>query len=159
DIGVPLAKLAAKIMAGKTLKDLGFTEEIWPKYWAVKESVFPFNRFPGQDIILSPEMRSTGEVMGLDADLGVAYAKAQMAANSPLPLQGRVFISVGDLHKTDVVAVAKSFADLGFDLVSTNGTANVLEKAGLKVQRVFKLNEGARPNAVDLLKNKEIHLV
>ena len=86
-IGVPLAKLAAKVMAGKTLEELGFTEEIWPKYWAVKESVFPFNRFQGQDILLSPEMRSTGEVMGLDADLGIAYAKSQMAAGSPLPLE------------------------------------------------------------------------
>ena len=98
-IGVPLAKLAAKVMAGKTLKELGFTKEIWPKYWAVKESVFPFNRFHGQDILLSPEMRSTGEVMGLDADLGIAYAKSQMAAGAPLPLGGRVFISVSDAHK------------------------------------------------------------
>src|SRR5687767_8771993 len=110
-IGVPLAKLAAKIMAGKTLKQLGFTAEIWPKYWAVKESVFPFNRFHGQDILLSPEMRSTGEVMGLDADLGVAYAKSQMAAGSPLPTSGRVFISVSDAHKTNVAEVAKLFAD------------------------------------------------
>jgi carbamoyl-phosphate synthase large subunit len=157
-IGVPLAKLAAKVMAGQTLKELGFTEELWPKYWAVKESVFPFNRFPGQDIILSPEMRSTGEVMGLDADLGIAYAKAQMAAGSPLPLKGRVFISVGDQHKSGVAEVAKSFADLGFQLVATNGTARVLEAAGLKVERVFKLNEG-RPTAVDLLKNKELQLV
>src|ERR1700689_4772326 len=98
-IGVPLAKLAAKVMAGKTLKELKFTKEIWPKYWAVKESVFPFNRFHGQDILLSPEMRSTGEVMGLDDDLGVAYAKSQMAANAPLPAGGRVFISVSDAHK------------------------------------------------------------
>ncbi|MBN9694099.1 MAG: carbamoyl-phosphate synthase large subunit [Verrucomicrobia bacterium] len=158
-IGVPLAKLAAKVMAGKTLKELGFTAEIWPKYWAVKESVFPFNKFHGQDIILSPEMRSTGEVMGLDADLGIAYAKAQMAANSPLPLSGKVFLSVGDLHKSGAAALGKQFADLGFELVATGGTATVLEKAGLKVQRVFKLNEGARPNPVDLLKNKEIQLV
>lgn len=157
-IGVPLAKLAAKVMAGQTLKELGFTEEIWPKYWAVKESVFPFNRFPGQDIILSPEMRSTGEVMGLDADLGIAYAKAQMAAGSPLPLKGRVFISVGDQHKAGVAEVARSFAQLGFQLVATNGTARVLEAAGLKVERIFKLNEG-RPTAVDLLKNKELQLV
>ena len=106
-IGFPLAKLAAKVMAGKTLKALNFTEEIWPKYWAVKESVFPFNRFHGQDILLSPEMRSTGEVMGLDADLGIAYAKSQMAANSPLPLKGKVFISVSDAHKNEVAAVAK----------------------------------------------------
>ena len=157
-IGKPLAKLAAKVMAGKTLKELGFTEEIWTKYWAVKESVFPFNKFHGQDILLSPEMRSTGEVMGLDADLGVAYAKSQMAANSPLPLKGKVFMSVSDAHKQDVAEVGKSFADLGFELVATNGTATVLEQAGLKVQRIYKLAEG-RPNAIDLLKNKEIQLV
>jgi carbamoyl-phosphate synthase large subunit len=157
-IGVPLAKLAARIMAGKTLQELGFTKEIWPTYWAVKESVFPFNRFHGQDILLSPEMRSTGEVMGLDADLGIAYAKSQMAAGGPLPMQGRVFISVDDVHKKHAVAVARLFVDLGFELVSTSGTAAVLEKAGLKVQRVFKLNEG-RPNSIDLLKNGEIQLV
>src|SRR5437588_4611409 len=157
-IGVPLAKLAAKLMAGKSLKQLGFTEEIWPAYWAVKESVFPFNRFHGQDILLSPEMRSTGEVMGLDADLGIAYAKSQMAANAPLPLCGRVFISVSDAHKKDAVAVARQFAELGFEIISTTGTATVLDKAGLKVQRIFKLAEG-RPNALDLLKNREIHLV
>jgi carbamoyl-phosphate synthase large subunit len=157
-IGFPLAKLAAKVMAGKTLKELGFTEEVWPKYWAVKESVFPFNRFHGQDILLSPEMRSTGEVMGLDSDLGIAYAKSQMAANAPLPLRGRVFISVSDAHKSQAAEVAKEFDQLGFELVATSGTAAVLEKAGLKVQRVFKLSEG-RPNAIDLLKNKEIQLV
>ena len=157
-IGFPLAKLAAKVMAGKTLKELGFTKEIWPKYWAVKESVFPFNRFHGQDILLSPEMRSTGEVMGLDADRGIAYAKSQMAASSPLPLGGKVFISVSDAHKKQVAAVAKQFADLGFELVATSGTAAVLEKAGLKVQRMLKLLEG-RPNVIDLLKNKEIQLV
>ena len=157
-IGFPLAKLAAKVMAGKTLKELNFTEEVWPKYWAVKESVFPFNRFHGQDILLSPEMRSTGEVMGLDADLGTAYAKSQMAANSPLPLGGRVFISVSDMHKDEVAEVAQSYVNLGFEIVATAGTAAVLEKAGLKVQRIMKLTEG-RPNVVDLLKNKEIQLV
>ena len=157
-IGKPLAKIAAKVMAGKTLKELNFTEEIWTKYWAVKESVFPFNKFVGQDILLSPEMRSTGEVMGLDADLGVAYAKSQMAANSPLPLSGKVFISVSDAHKKEVAAVAKQFSDLGFELVATSGTAAILEKAGLKVQRILKLLEG-RPNVIDLLKNKEIQLV
>src|SRR5438034_3373534 len=157
-IGVPLAKLAAKVMAGKKLTELGFTKEIWTKYWAVKESVFPFNRFHGQDILLSPEMRSTGEVMGLDADLGIAYAKSQMAAGGPLPLSGRVFISVSDAHKDEVPEVGKAFADLGFELVATSGTAAVLEKVGLKVQRVFKLAEG-RPNAVDLLKNRELQLV
>ena len=157
-IGVPLAKLAAKVMAGKSLKELKFTKEIWPKYWAVKESVFPFNRFHGQDILLSPEMRSTGEVMGLDADRGIAYAKSQMAAGSPLPLSGKVFISVSDTHKKKIAEVAKQFAEMGFELVATSGTATVLEKAGLTVERVYKLTEG-RPNAVDLLKNKEIQLV
>jgi len=157
-IGVPLAKLAAKVMAGKTLKDLKFTSEIWTNAWAVKESVFPFNRFHGQDILLSPEMRSTGEVMGLDSDLGIAYAKSQMAANSPLPLSGRVFISVSDHHKKGVAPVARQFVDLGFDLVATSGTAAVLEAAGLKVERILKVSEG-RPNAIDLLKNKEIQLV
>jgi carbamoyl-phosphate synthase large subunit len=157
-IGVPLAKLAARVMAGKSLRDLGFTSEVTPRYWAVKESVFPFNRFHGQDILLSPEMRSTGEVMGLDADLGIAYAKSQMAAGAPLPLKGCVFISVSDAHKAEVPEIGKLFADLGFELIATSGTAAVLEKAGLAVRRIFRLSEG-RPNAVDLLKNREIQLV
>jgi len=157
-IGFPLAKLAAKVMAGKTLKELGFTEEVWPKYWAVKESVFPFNRFHGQDILLSPEMRSTGEVMGLDADLGVAYAKSQMAANAPLPLNGKVFISVNDRDKQQVAEIARDFVNLGFELVATGGTAAVLQQAGLKVERIHKISEG-RPNAVDLMKNKELQLI
>src|SRR5437879_10410574 len=138
-IGVPLAKFAAKIMAGRKLTELGFTKEIWPKYWAVKESVFPFNRFHGQDILLSPEMRSTGEVMGLDADLGIAYAKSQIAAGAPLPMNGRVFISLSDVHKQHGPEVAKLFADLGFEIVSTSGTAAGLESAGLKVRKIFKL--------------------
>ncbi|MEO1863669.1 MAG: carbamoyl-phosphate synthase large subunit [Verrucomicrobiia bacterium] len=157
-IGRPLAKLAAKVMTGKTLKELGFTEELTPDYWAVKESVFPFNRFHGQDILLSPEMKSTGEVMGLDTDLGIAYAKSQMASGSSLPLEGRVFISVSDAHKSEVAALAKRFADLGFKLSSTTGTAAVLAKAGLEVESVPKLAEG-RPNTLDLLKNNEIQLV
>lgn len=157
-IGVPLAKLAAKVMAGKTLAELGFTKEIRPQYFAVKESVFPFSRFHGQDILLSPEMRSTGEVMGLDSDLGVAYAKSQMAANAPLPTSGKVFISVSDTHKNEAASVAKLFSDLGFALCATSGTAAILEKAGLKVERVQKLTEG-RPNVIDFLKNKEIQFV
>ena len=157
-IGVPLAKLAARVMAGKTLEQLGFIKEISPQYWTVKESVFPFSRFHGQDILLSPEMRSTGEVMGLDADLGIAYAKSQMAAGGPLPLSGSVFISVSNAHKHEVPEVGRRFAELGFQLVATSGTAAVLEKAGLAVRRIFKLSEG-RPNAVDLLKNREIQLV
>ena len=157
-IGRPLAKLAAKVMTGKTLKELGFTEELTPDYWAVKESVFPFNRFHGQDILLSPEMKSTGEVMGIDTDLGIAYAKSQMASGSSLPLEGRVFISVSDAHKKEVAGLAKRFADLGFKLSSTTGTAAVLAKAGLEVESVPKLAEG-RPNTLDLLKNNEIQRV
>jgi carbamoyl-phosphate synthase large subunit len=157
-VGVPLAKLAAKVMTGRTLVELGFTQEVWPSCWAVKESVFPFNRFHGQDILLSPEMRSTGEVMGLDADLGIAYAKSQMAAGGPLPLKGSVFISVNDSDKKEAAALAQQFVDLGFEIISTGGTASVLEKAGLHVRRVFKLSEG-RPNTIDLLKNREIQLV
>ncbi|HON08496.1 MAG TPA: carbamoyl-phosphate synthase large subunit, partial [Verrucomicrobiota bacterium] len=157
-IGVPLAKLAAKVMVGKTLSEIGFTKEVVPDYWAVKVSVFPFNRFHGQDILLSPEMRSTGEVMGIDKDLGIAYAKSQMAAGTPLPLSGTVFISVSDMHKKEVASVAKLFVDLGFNIIATSGTADVLEKAGIKVQRIFKINEG-RPNTLDYLINKKINLV
>jgi carbamoyl-phosphate synthase large subunit len=157
-IGMPLAKLAARVMAGKTLKELNFTKEIWPKYWAVKESVFPFSRFHGQDILLSPEMRSTGEVMGLDNDLGVAYAKSQIAAGASLPLSGCVFISVSDAHKHEVAEVARQYVELGFQIVATAGTADILQKAGIKVERVLKVSEG-RPNAVDLLKNRQIQLV
>src|SRR5438093_5268194 len=126
-IGVPLAKLAAKVMAGKTLKQLGFTKELWPSYWAVKESVFPFGRFQGQDILLSPEMRSTGEVMGLDADLGIAYAKSQMAAGGPLPLSGCVFLSVSGANKDEIASLGKQFSGLGFELAATSGTAAALE--------------------------------
>ena len=157
-IGVPLAKLAAKVMAGKSLRELGFTKEIVPKHFSVKEAVFPFLRYQGRDISLGPEMKSTGEVMGIDQDLGLAYAKSQMAANSPLPLKGKVFISVSEPHKKDVAEIAKLYADMGFEIVSTSGTAKVLEEAGLKVSRVYKLAEG-RPNTLDLLKNREIQLV
>ena len=157
-IGKPLAKLAAKVMAGNKLKDLGFTKEIIPNYWAVKESVFPFNRFHGQDILLSPEMKSTGEVMGIDPNLGAAYAKSQIAAGSPLPLDGCVFISVSDTHKSEAIDLAKRFIDLGFKIISTSGTATALKKAGLKVEVIHKLSEG-RPNTIDLLKNSEIQLV
>ena len=157
-IGKPLAKLAAKVMAGNKLKDLNFTKEIIPSYWAVKESVFPFNRFQGQDILLSPEMKSTGEVMGLDADLGIAYAKSQMAAGAALPLEGQVFISVSDTHKKSAIQLAKRFIDLDFEIISTSGTAKILKSAGVKVESIHKISEG-RPNAVDLLKNNEIQLV
>jgi carbamoyl-phosphate synthase large subunit len=157
-IGVPLAKLAARVMAGAKLKELGFTQEIQPKHWCVKEAVFPFNRFPGAAIVLSPEMRSTGEVMGMDDDLGIAYAKTQMAAKPALPLKGKVFLSVKDSDKPHVVALAKGFIDLGFTVCSTTNTAKLLQSHGLAVQPVFKLNEG-RPNCVDMIKNGEIQFV
>ena len=157
-IGKPLAKLAAQVMAGAKLSELGFTEEIWPTYWAVKESVFPFNKFIGQDIILSPEMRSTGEVMGLDPDLGVAYAKSQMAASSPLPLEGKVFISVSDTHKDAVPTLARDFVDLGFELVATGGTADYLAGEWIAVERVNKVAQG-RPHIVDHILDGDIALI
>src|SRR5438093_2154762 len=125
-IGVPLAKLAAKVMAGKTLADLDFTREIVPKHFSVKEAVFPFLRYQGIDIALGPEMKSTGEVMGIDADLGLAYAKAQMSAQPPLPERGNLFISVKDSDKTEVAAIAAEFAERGFKICATSGTAAAL---------------------------------
>jgi carbamoyl-phosphate synthase large subunit len=150
--------MAARIMGGKTLEELELTEEVVPNYWTVKESVFPFNRFQGQDILLSPEMKSTGEVMGIDKDLGIAFGKSQMAAGSSLPLEGSVFISVNDFDKAEVAELAEKFERLGFDLVSTSGTAAILRERGLTVREIFKVSEG-RPNALDLLLNKEIQLV
>ena len=157
-IGVPLAKHAARIMAGQTLKELGFTQEVIPPYWAVKESVFPFARFPGAPIMLSPEMRSTGEVMGIDEDLGLAFGKAQIAAGPPLPQKGAVFISVKDADKDNVVDIARRFVALDFDIVSTSGTATILEENHVPVRRIHKISEG-RPNVIDLIKNREIVMV
>ena len=158
-IGVPLAKLAARVMVGETLAQLGFTQEIVPPYHAVKESVFPFARFPGSTIALTPEMRSTGEVMGIDYDLGLAFAKAQMAAKPPLPLSGNVFLSVKDKDKAQAVEIAQQLVELGFRIFSTAGTARILQKHGIAVQRLFKLSGGARPNVIDMIKNGEIHLI
>ena len=157
-IGVPLPKLAAKIMAGAKLKDLGFTKEVVPKHYCVKEAVFPFTKFPGTDIVLGPEMKSTGEVMGIDANLGIAYAKAQMAAQPALPLKGNIFLSVSDADKTKVADIAAGFAELGFTLYATSGTAAALEKSKVPVKKLFKLSEG-RPNALDMLKNGELALI
>jgi carbamoyl-phosphate synthase large subunit len=157
-IGVPLAKLAAKVMTGAKLKDLGFTREQTPKHWCVKEAVFPFVRFPGATIALGPEMRSTGEVMGLDEDLGVAFAKAQAAAKPGLPTTGNVFLSVKDADKPRAVDIARGFEQLGFTICSTSGTAKVLADAGVKVKKLAKIQEG-RPNAVDLIKNGQIQMV
>jgi len=157
-IGVPLAKLASRIMAGEKLVDLGFTEEIIPPYWAVKESVFPFNRFPGAPIMLSPEMRSTGEVMGLDKDLGVAFAKSQMAAKPALPDSGDVFISVKDYDKERAVEIAKGLSDLGFGILATAGTSKLFKENGIAVKNVYRLSEG-RPNVIDLIKNSKVCLI
>jgi carbamoyl-phosphate synthase large subunit len=157
-IGVPLAKLAAKVMAGMPLEELGFTREVVPEYFSVKTPVFPFNRFPGVDILLSPEMRSTGEVMGIDEDLGVAFEKSYLAAGLKLPKAGRVFISVKNTDKRSIVADARELATLGYDLVATDGTWRTLKTAGIEVERVNKVHEG-RPHVVDLIKNHEIDLI
>jgi carbamoyl-phosphate synthase large subunit len=157
-IGIPLPKLAAKVMAGSKLADLGFTKEVVPTHYSVKEAVFPFIKFPGVDIVLGPEMKSTGEVMGIDANLGIAFAKAQMAAQPPLPLKGNVFISVADADKPKVAEIAKGLADLGFSLYATAGTAAALKAAEIPVKKLFKLTEG-RPNALDMLKNGELALI
>ena len=158
-IGVPLAKLAARVMAGEKLKDLGFTKEVVPDYIAVKESVFPFVRFLGSQIMLTPEMRSTGEVMGLDTSLGMAFAKSQMAAQPGLPTSGNVFISVKDHDKEAGASIAKSFHELGFEIFSTAGTAAFLASKGIPVTKTFKLSEGARPNVVDMIKNGQMQII
>ena len=156
--GRPLAKIAARIMAGKTLRELGITEEIVPKHIAVKESVFPFVKFPGVDTILGPEMKSTGEVMGIDLDFARAFAKAQQGAGVKLPLSGKVFISVRDADKKHVVSTAKKLYANGFELTATRGTAAYLEEKGIPVKTVNKVLEG-RPHIVDAIKNNEICMV
>ncbi len=157
-IGVPLAKLAAKVMTGESLRELGFTKEIVPKHFSVKEAVFPFLRYEGLDISLGPEMKSTGEVMGMDIDLGLAYAKSQMAAPPPLPKTGKVFISVKDTDKEAVIPVAREFVKLGFEIISTSGTAEALTRSKIKITKVFKVNEG-RPNVLDRIKNGDINFI
>ncbi len=155
---VSLAKLAAKVMVGKTLRELGLTEEVMPKHISVKESVFPFNRFAGVDIILGPEMKSTGEVMGLDAELPIAFAKSQIAAGARLPTKGTVFISLAGRDKENLVPAAQKLKALGFGIVCTSGTARVFREAGIEVEVVRKLQEG-RPNLLDKMANKEIQFV
>ncbi len=157
-IGIPLAKLAAKVMTGKSLRELGFIHEIVPTHYSVKEAVFPFIRFPGIDITLGPEMKSTGEVMGIDEDLGLAYAKSQMAAQPSLPSTGNVFISVKDSDKPSMAHFAKELAGLGFQIYATVGTAGALTAAGVSVHKLFKLSEG-RPHVLDMIKNDEIVLI
>lgn len=157
-IGISLAKIAARCQAEQSLEQQGFTSEIVPDYFSVKEAVFPFNKFPAVDPILGPEMKSTGEVMGVGDTFGEAYDKAQLGANSAIPSSGRVFISLRDFDKADGVEVAKSFTALGFELVATRGTAEIISQAGLKVDVVNKVAEG-RPHIVDMIKNDEVTLV
>lgn len=153
-----LAKLASLIMVGKTLEELGISKEIVPTHYSVKESVFPFNKFPGVDIILGPEMRSTGEVMGIADTFPIAFAKAQVAANSALPLKGNVFISVADRDKEAVLPIARAMADMDYKILSTRGTAKALRTAGIEVEELPKLQEG-RPNLIDFMKNGQVALV
>jgi carbamoyl-phosphate synthase large subunit len=157
-IGVPLAKLATKVMIGKSLKELGFVKRIIPRHVSVKEAVFPFNRFPDVDILLGPEMKSTGEVMGIDHSFGLAFAKSQMASGFKMPVKGSVFISVNDYYKDKIVTVAKSFQEMGFKIVATSGTAKHLKAHGIDAQVIFKVSEG-RPHIVDLIKNGDIQMV
>lgn len=158
-IGVPLAKIATWIMLGETLKDIGFIKEVIPKYYSVKEVVFPFKRFPGVDVMLGPEMKSTGEVMGIDWEPSLAYAKAQFAAGMKLPFSGKVFISVKDEDKPLVVEIAKKLEEMGFELLATSGTAKYLKEFNIDVKEVPKISEGKRPNILDFIKNKEIALM
>ncbi len=156
--GLPLAKIAARCMAGRSLADQGVTQEVIPPYYSVKEAVFPFNKFPGVDTLLGPEMKSTGEVMGVGRTFGEAFVKSQVAANTKLPKSGKAFISVKPADKTKAVEVARLLAELGFTLLATSGTAAAIEEAGIPVAKVNKVNEG-RPHIVDMIKNNEIVLI
>ena len=156
--GVPLAGMASRVMAGESLESLGLTAEPIPKHVAVKEAVLPFEKFPGTDTILGPEMRSTGEVMGIDQDFGKAFAKAELGAGQHLPLSGTVFVSTNQRDKLNVVPVVKDFIDLGFKIIATEGTREVLQENGLEVELVLKVHQG-RPHVLDAIKNEEIQLI
>ena len=156
--GRSLAKIAAKVMAGVSLQEQGVTSEIVPEHISVKESVFPFSRFSGVDIVLGPEMRSTGEVMGIDADFATAFAKSQAGAGLKLPSQGKVFISMASAAKERMVEPARRLQALGFEVVCTSGTARTFREAGVEVETVKKLQEG-RPNLLDLMANQEISFI
>ena len=155
--GVPIAKIAARVMAGEALASFGLTD-FQPSHVAMKEAVFPFARFPGVDIILGPEMKSTGEVMGLDTDFDRAFAKSQLASGTNIPLSGTVFISVKDGDKAAMVEPGRRLAEMGFELLATRGTARFLDQAGLKCTVVNKVLQG-RPHIVDAMKNGEVQLV
>ncbi len=157
-IGKPVAKLATQLMQGFTLEDLNFTEEFSPKYQAVKEAVLPFKRFPGSDTLLGPEMRSTGEVMGLAKDFGIAYAKSELAAGNGVPSEGVAFLSTNDLDKKNLEEVARELLNLGFKLIATKGTASYLVNLGIQVEEVLKVHEG-RPNIEDLIRSRLVQLI
>jgi carbamoyl-phosphate synthase large subunit len=157
-IGLPLAKMAALCMIGHTLDDLGIAAERRPRYYSVKEAVFPFVKFPGVDPLLGPEMKSTGEVMGVGASFGEAFAKSQQAAGMTLPVHGTAFVSVKDQDKNEAVALARQLERAGFHIVATRGTAKVLIEAGVRCQPVNKVMEG-QPHVVDMIKNDEIDLI
>ncbi|MDO8462179.1 MAG: carbamoyl phosphate synthase large subunit, partial [Deltaproteobacteria bacterium] len=157
--GIPFAKLAARVMAGSSLKKIGLTKERVPKHLSVKESVFPFSKFPGVDTILGPEMKSTGEVMGIDWTFGAAFAKSQLSAFNALPMQGQVFLSVRNEDKgNDILETARTFRDLQFGIIATQGTAQFLSANGIKALPINKVAEGS-PHIVDALKNGKISLV
>lgn len=157
--GHPIAKYAALLMSGKTLVDLGFTTEPVPSLVSVKEAVLPFDKFQGADVILGPEMRSTGEVMGIDADFYTAYAKAQLAAGQRLPLKGTVFVSVNDRDKKGMVPVVRDLLEMGYRVIATGGTAAAMEAGGVNgIETVLKVHEG-RPNVSDLLQNKKVQMM
>jgi len=158
-IGVPLAKYAARVMAGEKLKDIGFTREVDPEYWCIKTSVFPFNRFPGSPVMLSPEMRSTGEVMGRDTDIGLAFAKSLSGAQPGLPTRGNVFISVKNTDKPKAIDLAQRLQALGFNIYATAGTVDYLEQNGITVRNLFRISDGARPNVLDLIKNGDMQMI
>jgi carbamoyl-phosphate synthase large subunit len=157
-IGKPLASLAARVMLGETLADLGYTEEIIAPYVTVKEAVFPFTKFREFDPILGPEMRSTGEVMGVSRSFGTAFAKAQLAAGNGLPREGQVMMTVNDHDKPAAAGLAKRFAAMGFGVVATEGTARYLEGQGVAAERIFKVSAG-RPNGIDLMLNGRLQLL
>jgi carbamoyl-phosphate synthase large subunit len=157
-IGVPLAKLAARVMAGRKLTELGFTDERIPAHVAVKESVFPFVRFPGVDTLLGPEMKSTGEVMGIDVSFAAAFAKAELAAATDLPVAGLVFLSVRDEDKPSLEPIARGLASLGFELVATGGTARQINRLGIECAAVNKVAQGS-PHVVDLMREGRVAMV
>jgi carbamoyl-phosphate synthase large subunit len=157
-VGLPLARYAALVMVGYTLDELGVEEPPTPAHFSCKESVLPFNKFPGVDIVLGPEMRSTGEVMGIDDDFPTAFAKSMLAAGTPLPLEGTIFISVNDRDKERIVPIAREFAQMGYRILSTRGTGQRLREAGVNVEIIPKIQEG-RPNLIDLMQNDEVALI